>query len=78
MPGNIGSWNEWARHIIEELKRFDIEIDKIKEDLFTIDKRLVKVETELKLKSGIWGLLGGVIPAAILLIVYVVKEKLFK
>ena len=78
MPGNIGSWNEWARHIIEELKRFDIEIDKIKEDLFTIDKRLVKVETELKLKSGIWGLLGGVIPAAVLLIVYVVKEKLFK
>jgi len=77
MPSNLGTWNEWARFVIEELKRLDKETEDLDSEIKTLGKKIVKIETELRIKSGVWGLLGGIIPSTILIIVYVLKELVF-
>ena len=62
---NHNGWSEWSRHVLSELER----LNKCYESL---DKKLNNVAIEiamLKVKSGIWGLVAGAIPVAIMIIV---------
>ena len=57
-------WNEWSKHVLKELERLndcyvklDNGIQKVREDI-----------VGLKIKSGIWGIIGGAIPVAVLVL----------
>ena len=52
----------WLRKSHEKLQE---DVTKIREDVAV-----------LKFKAGVWGLLGGAVPAAILLILWFVKEAI--
>lgn len=55
------TWNEWSKYVLEELKRINgcyVEIDK------KVDKISIDIAT-LKVKAGIWGLIGGAVPVLI-------------
>lgn len=57
------SWHEYQKLVLHELKTHS-------EDLVVIRGELQKLHIEisaLKVKSGMWGLIGGVIPVAIAL-----------
>ena len=61
----VNGWVVWGRHVLEEL----IEL---KEQNKELDRNVNKIHTEiavLKVKSGIWGLLGGLIPVTITLVI---------
>lgn len=63
-------WNEWSKHVLKELER----LSKAYTDSA---KELGKIRVEiavLKVKAGIWGLLGGAIPVGVGLLVYLLKE----
>ena len=65
-----GTWNKWSKHVLLELKRLG-ECQKTHGEL------LVSIRTEiatLKVKSGVWGLLGGAIPVAIGLAIWLFKN----
>jgi hypothetical protein len=64
MTENNG-WNEWSKYVLKELERLNIVIEKQSEQLQQIGEDIVS----LKLKAGIWGLVGGAIPVAIGLLI---------
>ncbi len=60
-----GDWPEWSRFILAELKRLNEVQEKI-------DTKLQKVTIDiamLKVKSGVWGMMGGLIPIIIVLVI---------
>ena len=65
------SWKEWSKHVILELKRLN-------ERYEALDSKVTTIMTEiaaLKVKAGIWGLMGGLIPAIGVLIWWLVGRK---
>lgn len=72
------TWHEWSRHVLAELKRLnenisglEDKIDRIKADL--IAPLHVEIAM-LKVKSGIWGLIGGAIPVILMVLAEILKE----
>lgn len=68
MPPN--GWAEWSKHVLAELKRLNGCYEKL-------DKKLNVLVTEvamLKIKAGVWGILGGAMTVALLLVVNSVKN----
>jgi len=64
-------WNEWSRHVLSELERLNGCYDKI-------DGQLRKIHVEiamLKVKSGMWGAIGGFIPVLITMAIYIMARK---
>jgi len=63
-------WNEWSKFVLKELERLNSCYDKL-------DEKASEIQTEiamLKVKSGIWGAIGGIASIAIvLLITYIGK-----
>mgnify|MGYP001560160715 CR=1 FL=1 len=79
MP-DTGSWTDMAYHVQAELTRLANEQEKIR---MTIDALRAEQATRwastaeslaaLKVKSGIWGAIGGSIPVVIMLVIYLFK-----
>ena len=71
-------WNEWSRHVLAELERLDaLHTNNVNALYGRIDEYQrrhsrdltdIKVEiAALKVKAGVWGLIGGLIPIIITL-----------
>ena len=82
--GGNGEWNEYRRLLLHELGSINQRLDKLEgmvgdlgnqraEDGKAVWTEIAIIRTELKIKSGLWGLLGGAIPAAIALIYILLK-----
>ena len=59
MPGENGSWEKYQKLVVHELERLN-------QCYETLNKRLGKIETDiamLKVKSGAWGAIMGLITA---------------
>ena len=65
-----GPWSQWAKHVLAELKRHNENQTKIFERMEDIGKEIAG----LKVKSGVWGLVGGLIPVAIVIAVLLIKN----
>lgn len=63
-------WKSWGNHVLVELERNEAAHKEIILRLNSIENSIV----ELKVKSGVWGMLGGAIPVAIGLAIYLVKS----
>jgi hypothetical protein len=64
-------WNEWSRHVLAELERLNGCYDKMNTQLGKIHVEIAM----LKVKSGIWGAIGGAIPVIVLIALYFVFKK---
>jgi len=74
-------WEEWGQHILTELKRLsdavesqDLNATSIIKELSKINATMSSLKTEVRIKSGIWGLMGGMIPVLIGAGVYLIKQ----
>lgn len=68
---NINGWNEWSKYVLKELERLNVCYEKL-------DTRLDTITTDLallKAKAGVWGLLGGLIPVAMMIGWMLLKQK---
>ncbi len=71
MADDNGTWDEWSKHILLELKR-------LSEGQEKHSKLLGDVRTEiatLKVRSGVWGMIGGAIPVAVGLAIWILKSR---
>ena len=67
MP-DVDNWNVWSKHVLAELGRLNDCYEKI-------DHRMANLELEvamLKVKAGVWGLMAGAVPVAIMVAVKLV------
>ena len=73
MAGEMGNgWEQWKNHVLSELKDN-------KGDHKCIVEKLDRVRQDiaaLQVKSGVWGLVGGLIPVLIMVIFLVLKDHL--
>jgi len=78
MPGDNlidNGWKEWSKHVLAELERLNDNYSKL-DSVFNSEFRKISVEIAmLKVKSGIWGLIGGTIPILITLILLYLKGE---
>lgn len=70
MSDETNGWIEWRKYVLEELKRLN---GCYEEQHRLFQESQVEIAV-LKIKSGIWGLVAGLIPATGLLIYYIVKK----
>lgn len=61
-PGGDG-WSEWGRHVLSELERLGSAYEGLRGEIQKIHVEIA----QLKVKSGMWGVLGGLIPVVIAL-----------
>jgi len=73
-PPNLGTptendWPKWSMYVLEELKRQNTCMEAIKkrQNDHSVDLAMLKV------RASVWGLLGGAIPAALMLIYWLLK-----
>ena len=71
----VNGWNEWSRHVLAELKRHDELLIGIAKDVTEIRLRIERLDTAFNIKSGVWGLLGALIPAIGIILYEVLKRK---
>lgn len=58
-------WNEYSKLVLQEIKDLGDENDR---QWDKIEKNTIEIAT-LKVKAGIWGIIGGIIPVAMSFIV---------
>ena len=64
------SWYAWSKHVLLQLESDTKCLHEIKKQLMSIEKEI----TALKVKSGIWGAIGGAIPVCVLIIMWLVRK----
>lgn len=76
---NNNGWDRWQNYVLNELKRLNSSYEGIVGTMSNIRANdLTKIKTEisaLKVKSGIWGLMGGMIPAIIAIIIWFLSQS---
>lgn len=68
--GRSRRWQDWAEHVLAELERLSSKQDDIQQELTSIREAIA----ELKVKAGIWGLIGGAIPVTIGFVVWAIQH----
>lgn len=68
----MDGWNEWSRHVLAELER----LSACYESLNINFNKLTTEVAMLKVKAGVWGLVGGGIAVAIGLGIYLIKGRM--
>jgi hypothetical protein len=64
-------WNEWSRHVLAELER----LNACSRDM---NEKLTKIQVDigmLKVKAGMWGVIGGCIPVIVMLAISFLNHK---
>ena len=70
LDNNGQSWKEWSKYVLKELERLNDCYDK----LDTKANNIVNELSALKVKAGVWGLIGAAIPVTVLIILqFIVK-----
>jgi hypothetical protein len=66
----VDDWDEYRKLILAELKRLHEGIEEIKKkvegignsDIKDLNTKMAVLETEVRIRSGLWGMLAGLIP----------------
>ena len=64
-------WTEWSKFVLKELERLNDCYESLNKNLNKMNVEIAK----LKVKSGVWGLVGGAIPVAIGLAIWLLKSN---
>ena len=59
------SWDKWGNHILIELKRLNVNIEKLKDEINKEHRKIAKDITTLKVKAGFIGAVFGAIMGAV-------------
>ena len=62
-------WNEYEKLVLHQLRELQEKADKNLEEHAAIKEDIAT----LKVKSGVWGLIGGMIPVGIALLIWILK-----
>jgi len=62
-------WDKHGEHIKAEVKRLADSYESIDRRIAALTERFIKLETEFKIKAGVWGITGGIMAAVGVLLV---------
>jgi len=61
MNDHSGDWQEYQKYVLNELQRHNTLLERMNDKLSKVDAEIAT----LKVKSGLWGMLGAAVPLAI-------------
>jgi len=80
-PYEVGSWREWAHHVLQEMKRLDACNSTIKQQIVEVQSKVeaeimrLRVEqAKLQVKSGVWGGIGAMIPILVGILIWALTK----
>lgn len=76
MPAGNGlkTWEQYQIYVVEALERLENGLKERDAKMEEFALKLKEYEITLKLKSGVWGLVGGAIPVAVMIAVYLITR----
>ena len=69
---DTNGWNEWSRFVLSELKRHNRMLEDGRKEAADRHAKVMAEIAALKVKAGVVGLAGGMIPAVVVLIYFLV------
>lgn len=69
----INGWSEWSKYVLNTLKDQDEDLKQLTKEIHQLRISVEVLKNEMKIKSGIWGMLGGLIPVLIGLGIWALK-----
>jgi hypothetical protein len=69
------TWGEWGNHVLLELERLNDNIEKMQIEVTKSHADMWAEITTLKVKSGLWGLIGGILAVIPSLIFFWLKKS---
>jgi len=63
-------FDSWKHHILKELERLSSSQEKVAKQMETLIVELAM----LRVKSGVWGLIGGAIPVMVAIAMYLIER----
>jgi len=70
MADNENDWEKWSVYILKELERLNDCYEESRKEIVKIGKDIVS----LKVKSGMWGVIGGMVPICIGLLIWLARS----
>lgn len=67
---DTNGWSDWSKHVLLELTRLNTCYEGLRKDVDSISRELAA----LRVKSGLWGMLGAAIPVSLGILVYWLKN----
>lgn len=64
-------WTQYQKLVLAELERHSEQLDRLSKQITHLDIELAM----LKVKAGAWGLIGGLIPVAIAIMIELLNKK---
>jgi hypothetical protein len=63
--GSGESWAKWSTYVLKEMERLNLSIEESKKKQSAMEVEIAM----LRVKSGVWGLIGGLIPVGITIVI---------
>ena len=83
-------WYEWSRWVLKNIEQINNKLEQmpsskdlarltccaeaLENDIQDLEKKIVRLEVELKIKAGIWGAIGAAIPVIALILLKILGE----
>lgn len=81
----VNGWDVWKRFVLGEMdrlgdgleqrsKKLDDQHEDVLQAIHKLDLRLTRLGAEVKIKGGVWGLIGSLIPVSIAIGLMLLRE----
>ena len=70
MVHDENGWKEWSKYVLKELERLNECYKKLDDKVDSVRREIAV----LKVKSGIWGAVAGMIPVAVLVVLFLLNK----
>lgn len=65
-------WDRYSKLVLTELRHHNDTIEKLRDDVSKFQTQISTELARLQVKSGVWGMMGGLIPVIVALGIYVI------
>jgi len=72
MPND--DWEKWSVFVLKELERLNDCYEESRKELTRIGNEITTLKTEMKIKGGIWGAIGAMVPICVGLLIYLARS----
>lgn len=67
-------WTHYSMHILNELDRLNKQQEELANQVTNLRIQISQIDTAFKIKSGIWGLMGGAVPVIVSLLIWMFRN----
>lgn len=67
LPRNSNGWSKYELFVVNKLARLEAAATRQESETARLRTEMAVLNAQFKIKSGVWGLLGGILPASVVI-----------